>query len=199
MGILIPRHALTNSQRSIKLFSNPVSGIACHFDPKSNYELAHGVQHSINGIKYSKSMLLGALKFWRKQMIQYYLKIKRIYNPLGSTNIKDIDSQLVQISSTILDVEKMPNSFLFSHRYIEIVSNLDYQPLQIQRKLLEQKYPNLGIIWFEKGTLQPIASKEIKSLGIQFSIFLNEHPYIKRVKIAEVGKTKKGNTFIIKK
>lgn len=199
MGILIPRHALTNHQRSIKLFSNPVSGIACHFNPKSNYELAHGVQHSINGIKYSKSMLLGALKFWNKQLHKYYWKIKSIYNPLGSTNVRDIENQLIGIKNSILQVEEMPNSFLFSHRYIEIVSNLDYQPLQIQRKLLEQKYPNLGIIWFEKGTLQPIASKEIPSLGIAFSIFINEYPYIKRAKIAEVGKTKRGNTFIIKK
>lgn len=182
-----------------KLFSNPISGIACYFDPKSNYDLAHGVQYHINGIKYSKSMLLGALKFWETQMGNYYQIIKRIYNPLNSTVIKQAWGQWTEISETYIQVYNMPDSFLFSHRYIEIVGRVDYEPLQIQRKLLEKKYPDLGIIWFEKQTLQPIASKEIKDLGIQFSIFLNEHPYIQRSKIAEVGKTKRGNTFIIKK
>lgn len=183
-----------------KLFSNPVSGIACYFDPKSNYELAHGAQYHINGIKYSKSMLLGALKFWHIQMWNYYQKLKRIQNPLVSNNnYEEVTKQLKELEDIRVFVFGLPDSFLFSHRYIEIVSNLDYQPLQIQRKLLEQKYPNLGIIWFEKGTLQPIASKEIPSLGIAFSIFINEYPYIKRAKIAEVGKTSRGNTFIIKK
>ena len=179
-----------------KLFSNPISGIACYFDPKSNYDLAHGVQYHINGIKYSKSMLLNALYFWEKQYNKYKELVKRAqFNPI----FKKEEEKENELLKTIVQVLSMPSSFLFSHRYIEIVGRLDYEPLQIQRKLLEKKYPDLGIIWFEKQTLQPIASKEIKDLGIQFSIFLNEHPYIQRSKIAEVGKTKKGNTFVVKK
>lgn len=201
MGILIPRNALKNRQQTFKLFSNPVSGIACYWDPKSNYELAHGGFAAIKDIKYSKSMLKGALLFWRNQMESYLNRIRRIYNPLHSStvNLIKIREQVSVIVDTYDFVDKLPDHFLFSHRYVNLNRSFKHEPLLIQQKLLKTKYPQLDKIWFEKVTMQPVTGKAIEGLDIVFTIYLNEHPYIQRTKIAEVGQTEKGNVFIIRK
>lgn len=201
MGILIPRGALKNRQQTFKLFSNPVSGIACYWDPKSNYELAHGGFAAIKDIKYSKSMLKGALRFWYLQMKSYYFRVSRIYNPLssGGVDLKKILKQMDDIGDTFQFVDKLPNHFLFSHRYVNLNRSFKHEPLLIQQKLLKEKYPQLDKIWFEKVTMQPVTGKAIEGLDIVFTIFLNEHPYLHRTKIAEVGQTDAGNVFIIRK
>lgn len=201
MGILIPRGALKNRQQTFKLFSNPVSGIACYWDPKSNYDLEHGGFAAIKDIKYSKSMLEGALQFWCNQMGLYHLRIKRIYNPLnsGGIDLVNIEKQLRSLIDTLEFVRNLPNHFLFSHRYVNLNRSFKHEPLLIQQKLLKTKYPQLDKIWFEKVTMQPVTGKAIEGLDIVFTIYLNEHPYIQRTKIAEVGQTEKGNVFIIRK
>ena len=68
MGILIPRQ-LTNNQ-FIKLFSNPVSGIACESSYIERMELP--ARERLYKIRYSKSMMLGALKFWFDYSEKYY-------------------------------------------------------------------------------------------------------------------------------
>ena len=201
MGILIPRHALKNRQQTLKLFSNPVSGIACHWDTKSNYELAHGGYHSIKDIRYSKSMIIGALRFWLDQMYKYRDRLQRVYNPLNpNTKVTIEATKYVQnLESCYVATKLLPDHFLFSHRYVFINRSFKYEPLMIQQRLLKKKYPDLQKIWFEKGTLAPVSSVVVEGVDIQFSIYLNEYPYLERAKIAEVGKTDKGKVFIIKK
>ena len=213
MAIIIPNQRLTREQAT-KLFSNPVSGIACQYDHRSNYDLAHGVRWALKDIRYSKSMLIRALEFWSDQIFKMYLRMTRITNPLeptkdGAANImKEVD----YIESTIKMVKEFPDSFLYSHRYIQphgedmvYRNNKAYEnrgnteAMSLQLKLLNTKYQKfIGNLKFQKQKMDPFTHFGAP-YGIEFTVFPNEHPYIKRAIIAEVGQTSKGNVFIIKK
>jgi hypothetical protein len=192
MGILIPRQL--TQQQYIKVFSNPVSGIACEV---SAYMRDHGVKHNIQNIRYSKSMILNALKFWSDQLFNYYLKITKITNPLapqhdsGQHTLMDINT----LNETIELVKKFPDTFLFSHRYIQRINPNNYtQGMKIQSKLLEDKYPIS--IQFQKGSGDPHYPMTTFPNFI-FTIFPNEHPYIIKQKITKVGMTDRGNVYVM--
>lgn len=202
MGIIIP-HKRLNKEQTIKLFSNPVPGIICKYQlPNASYDLTHGILDAIKDIRYSRTMLMNALDFWNSQAWKYYKKIKSIYYPLAPGTMDC--SELLKKCNSITDLKKFvfdcPNHFLFSHRYITTFKkDKENTGLKLQRKLLEKKYKEMGKIWFQKGTMEPIGCIRDDLTDIEFTIFINEHPYLQRSKIAEVGETKKGNVFIIKK
>src|SRR5687768_13270320 len=116
MAIKISRQ-LTHEQY-IKLFSNPVSGIACEVD---SYNRDHRVNWCTANIRYSKSMIHAALQFWSNKMFEFYVRITRITNPLEPT--KDVGQHICKdidyIDSAIKLVKSFPDTFLYSHRYIE--------------------------------------------------------------------------------
>lgn len=195
MTIKISRQ-LTHEQY-IKLFSNPISGIACEVD---RYNRDHRVKLCCQNIRYSKSMLLGALRFWSDQLFNTYLKITRINNPLCPMEAmgNDIMAKYKFIDSTVKYVETFPDSFLFSHRYIMPYEKEMTDAMSLQLKLLNEKYQKLITGFrFQITKMDPFTYLQAP-YGIQFTVFPNEHPYIHRQKIVEVGKTTKGNTFIIK-
>jgi hypothetical protein len=204
MGITIP-HDKLNSSQTIKLFSNPVPGIICKYKlPIATHALTKGgILKDIKNIRYSRTMMIHALTFWEKQMWTYYQRVKRIYYSLGPGNMDY--SGLQQKYEGIVKMKKFvqdecPNHFLFSHRYIQTFKkDKENQGLRVQRKILETKYPDMGKVWFENGTLQPLTCIRDDLTDIEFTIFLNERPYIKRSRIAEVGETKEGNVYVIKK
>lgn len=202
MGIIIPHKRLSKDQ-TIKLFSNPVPGIICKYQlPNATYDLTHGILDSIKTIRYSKTMLIGALEFWKQQAYIYYTKIKRIYYPLapGTMDCSDLLKRVTQIGNLKKFVTECPDSFLFSHRYIQTFKkDNENQGLKIQRKLLEKKYKDMGKIWFQKTTMEPVGCIRDDLTDIEFTIFINERPYLQRSKIAEVGETDKGNVYIVKK
>ena len=185
------------------------------YDPMSNYDLAHGVEWVLKDIRYSKSMLIGALKFWSNQLFQFYVRITRITNPLtptkdiGESVCRDIDS----IDAVVKTVKGFPDSFLYSHRYIQefgkdvvytslkAFKNKDDPAVKLQLKLLDDKYESIlgrGALKMQKQKMDPYGLV-LAPFDIVFSVFPNEHPYIPRAIIAEVGMTSKGNTFVIKK
>lgn len=199
MTIQIKRH-LTKEQY-IKVFSNPVSGISCIL-PDIKCDICREYTFDIiKDIRYSKSMIIRALEFWLDQIFKLYLKVTRAYNPLEPTKDvgQEIMKQYVSMESKIEYVKTMPDTFLFSHRYIisyDVEKYTDAMKLQI--KLLDQKYQKLlNFPFFQKGKMDPFSVLQAP-YGIQFTVFPNEHPYIARQKILEVGKTKKGNTYVIK-
>jgi len=204
MGITIPHERLTNTQ-TIKLFSNPVSGIICKYKlPNATHVLTTGrILEDIKGIRYSKSMMINALRFWEDQMWNYYQKIKRIYYPLGPGNmdysgLREKYDGIKRMREFISN--ECPNHFLFSHRYIQTFKkDNENTGLKIQKKMLQKKYPILQKIWFEKMTMQSLSCIRDDLTDIEFTVFLNERPYIQRAKIAEVGETQQGNVFVIKK
>ena len=192
LAILI-RRQLTIEQY-IKLFSNPVSGLVCEVDA---YNRDHRVKYHVKNIRYSKSMILRALKFWLEYTAKYYAKISRIYNPLI-----DIKSQFEDVLSNLRGLiiyikKQLPDSFLFSHRHIEkmtIPNEMKSHGLQTQGHILAKKYKQN--IVFQKGTLQPYWNIGT-DIGIEFTVFPCEHPYIPRQKISKVGITDKGNVYIL--
>lgn len=195
MGILIPRQ-LTIEQY-VKLFSNPVSGIACEVDA---YNRDHRVKYHCKNIRYSKSMILRALKFWLEYMAKYYAKISRIYNPL--INFKyQLEGTLSELRGLIVYIKKeLPDSFLFSHRHIDAQwGTKDSKGMVAQHQLLSNKYPML----FKTSSFTGYNDKKelcvfIETIiGIKFTVFPNEHPYIERQKISRVGMTEKGNVYIM--
>jgi hypothetical protein len=208
LGILIPRQ-LTIEQY-IKLFSNPVSGIACEVDA---YNRDHRVKYHTKNIRYSKSMIMKALGFWHEQMWNYYKKISRINNPLdpNTSEFKDEHSptlgrkvfkQCDDILQTARLVSKLPDTFLFSHRHIDAQwGTSDSKGMIAQHQLLSNKYPML----FKTSSFTGYTTDNKKELccsietiiGIKFTIFPNEHPYIPRQKISRVGMTEKGNVFVM--
>jgi hypothetical protein len=194
LGILIPRQ-LTIEQY-IKLFSNPVSGIACEVDA---YNHDHRVNYHCKNIRYSKSMILRALKFWLVYTAKYYIKISSIYNPL--INFKSqLEGTLSELRGLIVYIKKeLPDSFLFSHRYIEPGNFKDYSD-DTPCALLKKKYPIIKKdqpLWIQKGKRDIFFDIHLRDLGISFTVFPNEHPYIPRQKITRVGMTEKGNVYIM--
>jgi hypothetical protein len=197
MGILIPRQLA--KEQYIKLFSNPVSGIACEVSP---YIRDHGVKHNIQNIRYSKSMLLGALYFWEKQYDEYNRRLKWAqFNPIFSNDSQPPKENL--LLKSIMLVHNLPNSFLFSHRYISSQwGTRDSKAMCIQHDLLAKKYPELFKMSRFTGYTQD-NKKELCcyiELGfLEFTVFPNEHPYITKQKISKVGMTDRGNVFILHK
>ena len=138
MGILIPRQ-LTRDQY-IKLFSNPVSGIACEIERKTNYVYAHGARFYLKDIRYSKSMMVRALDFWFDQLHTYSMKVWKISHPLVSV-IGYIMNELHEIGKFLGMVKELPDSFLFSHRHIQDISKGDKysKSMSMQLMLLNTK------------------------------------------------------------
>jgi hypothetical protein len=192
MAITITRQ-LTKDQY-IKLFSNPVSGIACDFGVVTKMEN----WNFIKDIRYSKSMLLGALKFWLDYTAKYYVKISRLYHPL--LNLKqEFEATLSNLRGMIVYVKKtFPDSCLFSHRYINPLPRSKYsKSLKIQQKLL-QDIVGINMIDFQEKTLQPYYTiHDYGKFKMEFTVFFNQHPYIPKQKISRVGKTKQGNIFVL--
>jgi hypothetical protein len=190
------RKKLTKEQY-LKLYSNPVSGIACDMNGAAmNDFMTYCIMVNVlNNIKYSKSMILKALEFWRNQMYKYHKKIFRIYNPLQGRTTNNIYTQIKEIIDKIELIIKLPDTFLFSHRHITPIQPNNYTSgMRQQSKLLSNKYED--IFFFQEGTLQPY--KPIKtSIGIEFTVFPCEHPYIEKQKISKVGITEKGNVYIL--
>ena len=82
MAIPIQNHKLTPEQY-LKLFSNPVSGIACDMNGAgTNYDYAHFGRFHLKNIRYSKSMILKALEFWHGSVSKFSERIYKIRNPL---------------------------------------------------------------------------------------------------------------------
>lgn len=194
MAITIPNNL--NYNQLIKIFSNPVSGITCDFGvvtKSENWDV-------IKNIKYSKSMLLSALYFWERQYNEYQRRLKKAqFNPIFK-NGEGINDPLFE---TIMFVQSLPNTFLFSHHYIKAKNTKYSDAMNIQLKLINETYPVLlnrcKYYGYQTLTMNPYYMIKTKELDISFTVFPNEFPYVKRSKIAEVGKTQKGNTFIIKK
>jgi hypothetical protein len=193
MGILIPRQ-LTIEQY-VKLFSNPVSGIACEVDA---YNRDHRVNYHCQNIRYSKSMILNALYFWEKQYNEFYRRLKRAsFNPIFNLNFEGNDG----ILDKIMLIHNLPDSFLFSHRYIKMNCKKYSKQMNTQLQLLKNKYPLLEQKCTSFGfsnTLQPCYNLKI-SYGIEFTVFPNEHPYIPKQKITKVGMTDRGNVYVLHK
>lgn len=197
MGILVNANKLSDEQL-IKLFSNPVSGIACDLGdiPWCRIDF-------LGKIRYSKSMMLGALNFWFDQYHVYWKKLwqKRTNFIDLSVNVLDL---LQELGSRMEIVRNCPDSFLFSHRYIKEVDINHYRKyggkgLADTNNLLNKKYKNIIVnngFRPQRGTMDPFIPV-MSSTGIYFSIFANEHPYIPRQKISKVGMTDKGNTYIL--
>ncbi|MFI5407016.1 MAG: hypothetical protein ACHQ1D_10960 [Nitrososphaerales archaeon] len=202
-------------QQVVKLFSNPVPGITCQIDGlMKDIKLIHNYNEIINNIqniRYSKSMILKALKFWHGQMWNYYKKISRINNPLDPNTSKFKDQHSPTLSRKVLKqcndilqtarlISKLPDTFLFSHRHIEIKSKKYNNSMNTQLELLNKKYPYLKVdckeYGFQENILHPVF-KLTMDVGIEFTVFPCEHPYIKRQKISKVGITEKGNVYII--
>lgn len=201
MGILIPRQ-LTKEQY-IKLFSNPVSGIACDFGVVSSGE----TWEAIKNIRYSKSMILKALDFWHDYFEKFSHKICKLYNPLMDLRYQ-VWYYMGQIAKAYNMIKDLPDSFLFSHRYIKeinINSYRKYNGLSEQNAILKKKYNIL--FKHQQQTLDPFniyniekETDEINTGGIiSFTVFPNEHPYIQRQKISKVGMTEKGNIYVLHK
>jgi hypothetical protein len=194
MGILIPRQ-LTIEQY-IKLFSNPVSGLVCEVDA---YNRDHRVNYHTKNIRYSKSMMLKALDFWFDQLYDYYTKIWHMRKPFidMSANVFELVKEL---GSRMELVRSCPDTFLFSHRYIQPGNFKDYTD-DTPCALLKKKYPNIikkdQPLWIQKGKRDIFFDIHLRDLGIHFTVFPNEHPYITRDKISKVGKTDRGNVFVL--
>ena len=211
MGILIPRQ-LTQEQY-IKLFSNPVSGIACEFRlaKPSEIEYIKHVQDNIkylSNIRYSKSMMVRALDFWFDQVHAYCMKVWKIPHPLINA-VGYIMDELKEIGKFLSIVKELPDSFLFSHRYIIDTysggkTGYKYsKPMNTQLDILNKKYPVLlneyESVGFQKQTIDPYYKFSSKTTGIEFTVFPNEHPYIPKQKISRVGMTDKGNVYVLHK
>ncbi len=203
LGISIRRQL--NQQQYIKLFSNPVSGIACQIEPNMiSFENEHSFgtkKEELNldylkNIRYSKSMILKALYFWEKQYNRYLELLKKAqFNPLFKSNNYDPYKEN-EILKLIMLVHNLPDTFLFSHRHIQEVKRKD-----ITCKLLDKKYKDIIFnngFRPQQGTFDPFMPV-MSSTGIYFSVFANEHPYIPRQKISRVGMTEKGNVFVLHK
>ena len=193
-------------EQYIKLFSNPVSGIACEVDA---YNRDHRVKYHCQNIRYSKSMILKALYFWNKQMVNYFNKIRTVYNPLRTGIITQLQDQIIKIMDIREKVSKFPDTFLFSHRYIQDMSVGMDKPgykytksMNIQSNILNKKYPMLfeqcNSYGFQEQTMD-IYYRIKTNVGIEFTVFPNEHPYIPRQKISRVGMTEKGNVYVLHK
>lgn len=194
MTILIPRQL--TQQQYIKLFSNPVSGIACEVDA---YNRDHRVNYHCQNIRYSKSMMVRALEFWLDYSQKYYNKIKRIYHPLVNNHVQ-IHNTLMNFQVMIGMVKGYPDSYLFSHRYIRPVQYKKYSnSLKIQHKLLQDKL-GIKMIKFQEGTLEPYHIMHgYGDFDLEFTVFPNEHPYIPKQKIIKVGMTDRGNVYVLHK
>ena len=92
-----------------------------------------------------------------------------------------------------------PDTFLFSHRHIQDLDINKYRKangLSEQNLLLKTKY-NMQFI-HQEGTMQQFARIKTE-VGIEFTVFPCEHPYIPKQKITRVGMTDKGNVYILHK
>ena len=210
MAIIIPKNKLTREQY-IKLFSNPVSGIACDFDKcyPDEIEYAGLVQDVVNNdlskIRYSKSMIYNALDFWYNQYHKYYMKLWRMRKPFVDVSGKIFDI-LQELGTRMELVRNCPDSFLFSHRHIKELDVNHYRKygghnLAYTNQLLNKKYEDIIVnngFRPQVGTLDPYMPV-MSSATIGFTIFANEHPYIPRQKINKVGMTEKGNLYVLHK
>ena len=189
-------------EQYIKLFSNPVSGIACEFGLCSPDEIDY-VKHiqdtidSMKNIRYSKSMILRALEFWYDYNFKFYSKIKKIYHPAVNL-IQKLELGLDMLIISYKMIKGYSDRYLFSHRYIKSLHISKYnEGLKHQHKLLQDKL-GIKMIEFQEGSLQPYwLSYDYEKFGIEFTVFPNEHPYIPRQKISKVGMTDKGNIYIL--
>lgn len=184
------------SHQYIKLFSNPVSGLVCTLG-ECEWKVSPGLQ----SIRYSKSMVLKALEFWHEKLHQYYTRLKRIHNPLNPRSSESIiisQQSLIDIINLKKTVADCPNTFLFSHRYINRFSSLSFtDAMRRQRKLISRKLSDVDIM-YQTVSLDPYYwIGYYDSNEIVISVFPNMHPYIPKQKITRVGKTNKGNVFVI--
>jgi hypothetical protein len=189
MAISVNSNLLSDEQM-VKLFSNPISGIACEIGPIR-------LTQCLQNIRYSKSMILKALNFWIDYSEKYYNKIRRIWSPLDSDKYVRIHNTLMSFKVSIGMIKDYSDSYLFSHRYIKPLPPTKYSnSLKTQRKLLQDKL-GINFIEFQEGSLQPYHISHDYGRGIEFTVFPNEHPYIPRQKITRVGMTEKGNIFVL--
>lgn len=193
--ILQPGRHLSNNQW-IQLYSNPVSGIVFNSLPNC-MELP--ARQRLWKIRYSKSMILKALEFWHWYFYNNYLKMKRVYNPLKNYSDivwRDMDDIAVVY---LMIKDEYPDTFLFSHRHIKPGNFKDYID-DTPCALLKKKYPIIKKdqpLWIQEGKRDIFFDIHLRDLGISFTVFPNEHPYIPRQKISRVGMTEKGNVFVM--
>ena len=202
MGILIPRQ-LTKKQY-IKLFSNPVSGIAADLgDPKPpDYKQVYNTVSILQKIRYSKSMMLDALTFWyerfnlyKKHTIDFYKKNTMF---VDKYMLKRLQTQEDDFNYSIDLVKNSPDSFLFSHGYIRAVDMT--LGITRQKRLLSKKYPHLELICQEDSLqLYHMFPSGGRITSFRFTVFPNEHPYIPKQKITKVGMTDRGNVYVLHK
>ena len=151
-------------------------------------------------------MILKALYFWEKQYDRYLELLKKAqFNPLFKSNYDPYKEN--EILKLIMMVHNFPDTFLFSHRHIEDISAGMDKPgykytksMNIQSNIFNKKYPMLfeqcTTYGFQEQTMD-IYYRIKTSIGIKFTVFPNEHPYIPRQKISRVGMTEKGNVFVM--
>jgi hypothetical protein len=203
MAIQIQNRKLTPDQY-LKLYSNPVSGIACDMNGAgTNYDYAHFGRFHLKNIRYSKSMMLKALYFWEKQYDRYLELLKKAqFNPLFSSK----NNKENEVLKMIMFVHNLPDTFLFSHRHIHDIwdgvkpGNHYPRPIMEQIKLLNDKYPILFNECYSSGFQEQTTNRyyRIKTeIGIEFTVFPCEHPYIEKQKISKVGITDNGNVYIL--
>lgn len=196
MAITINKY-LTKEQL-IKLFSNPVSGIACDLGNIPWVQI-----QCLKNIRYSKSMILKALDFWFDQYHKYSMKIWHMRTPFIDMSA-NVFGLLKELGNRMELVRKCPDSFLFSHRFIKEVDINQYRKhggnnLAITNSLLNKKYEDIIVnngFRPQVGTLDPYMPV-MSTTGISFTIFANEHPYIPKDKISRVGVTEANNVYVI--
>lgn len=201
MSTILINSLRLNPKQAVKLWSNPVSGIACGYD--GNYALQHGMKFHLERIRYSKSMLLGALNFWFDKYHAYSMKMWH----MRTSYISFFDNMLgilQELGDIMESVRNMPDTFLFSHRHIEemdvnLYRKYSGRTLAATNHQLNKKYEDIKGIGFraQTRTMDPFCRMESRSTGISFTIFPNEKMYITKQKITNVGITDKGNVYIM--
>lgn len=205
MPIILGKRPFTKDQIT-KIFSNPVSGI--YSELVSSFDLTDENLKHISKIRYSKSMMVKAITFWTDYYYNFAKKLERMdSNPIFRNVISKADEDYLDLLYKYTMVKECPDSFLFSHRYITTVDINTYlkkynsQNLVYTNSILNKKYEKLrDNISFEsqEQTMDPFI-KIRTNVGIEFTVFPNEHPYIPRQKISKVGMTEKGNIYVMHK
>jgi len=199
---IIAGSELTKEQH-IKLFSNPVSGIATRLEKTKKYD--DGARYYLANIRYSKSMVLNALDFWYKQFMSFYDKLRRTCN-INPIFDMDFDYEKIRKDNAkiILNVSKLPNTFLFSHGYIHARdSKENNRAMKRQLHLLGEKYPFLAPyiaknkIGFQERTMEMFFGIQLFNNKLIVAVFPNYHPFIPKDKIKAIGVTKQDNVFAI--
>lgn len=199
---------------TFKLFSNPVSGIISTIKSRPDDVVIKDswvttLMKSLSNIRYTQSMLLEALEFWRHKYSVYLEKAKRLDDNIFSHHpSKPVSKNLNAIHDMIQRIKEMGKGFLFSHGCMLTRSPKSEGEIQqlriIQRKYADHENDRMDYFSYmgkpDSFAYTVIKPEPVIKIGIgfiQLIAFPNEHPYITRRRIKSVGITQKGNVYII--